>query len=152
MFIWRSKFETCPSTIESVLDPYAYLYEEPRLLLQQELREPRVYFSLLRAIAGGQTRLNEIAQECQLPSNTVGRYLALLSRLHLVERRTPVNEGEGSRRGLYRISDPFLRFWFRFVFPNRSELEVGESEEGVQPDLSSSGLRRAELPSPSLSP
>jgi AAA+ ATPase superfamily predicted ATPase len=115
---------------EQILDPWSYLYEEPRLLLQQELREPRIYFSVLSAIAGGRTRLNEIAQDCQMPGATVGRYLDQLIRLHLVERRVPVTERlHNSRKGLYRIQDPFLRFWFRFVQANLSELEYSRSDE-----------------------
>lgn len=113
---------------EHVLDPVSYLYEEPRLLLQQELREPRIYFSILRAIAGGRTRSNEIAQECRLLNSTVGRYLDQLIRLHLVERRVPLTENPlKSRKGIYRILDPFLRFWFRFVQGNLSELELHHS-------------------------
>ena len=55
------------------------------------------------------------------------RYLAILQDLHLVERRVPVTERQPdkSRRGLYRLRDPFLAFWFRFVAPNFSTLEVG---------------------------
>ena len=115
---------------EHILDPLSYLYDEPRLLLQQELREPRIYFSVLRAIAGGRTRLNDISQECQLPNPTVARYLDQLIRLQLVERRVPVTERpHNSRKGLYRIQDPFLRFWFRFVQTNLSELEYSRAEE-----------------------
>ena len=46
---------------------------------------------------------------------------------------------ERSRRSLYRLADPFLRFWFRYVYPNRSALEAGRSrqvlESVVLPDL-----------------
>jgi AAA+ ATPase superfamily predicted ATPase len=52
------------------------LYNEPRLLLMEELREPRNYFSILRAIAQGRTRLNEITQSSGVGEPTaVARYL-----------------------------------------------------------------------------
>src|SRR5690606_24745804 len=48
---------------DHILDPLSgELFSEPRLLLMEELRKPRNYFSILRAIANGNTRLNEIAQ------------------------------------------------------------------------------------------
>lgn len=127
--------------VRQILDPVSYLHEEPRLLLHQELRELKHYFALLASIAGGNTRLNEIAQDVGIESGHVSRYLDTLLRLELVERQVPVTEKtpERSRKGLYRVSDPFFRFWFRFVGPNLSELQEGEAEwvlrERVQPQL-----------------
>jgi uncharacterized protein len=107
----------------------AFLYDEVRFVLQQELREPRNYFAVLQAIASGRTRLNEIKQATGLDS--VMAYLDTLQQLHLVERVVPVTEPQPhkSRRGLYRLKDQFLRFWFRFVHPNRSQLERGNSAQ-----------------------
>lgn len=120
----------------------AELYSEPRLLLMEELREPRNYFSILRAIAQGNTRLNEIAQASGVGGVTmVARYLDLLQQMRLVTRRVPATESqpEKSKRGLYQIDDHFLRFWFRYVHPNQSSLDLGLTEaileQRVQPDL-----------------
>lgn len=113
-----------------MLDPVSYLHEEPRLLLHQELRGLKHYFALLAAIVAGNTRLNEIAQDVGLESNHVPRYLDTLIRLELVTREVPVTEKapERSRKRLYRVADPFFRFWFRFIGPNVSELQADESD------------------------
>lgn len=107
----------------------SYLYLEPHFLLREELRDPHNYFGILQAIAQGRTRLNEIAQATGLGRQPVSRYLAVLQDLQVIERRVPVTETqpEKSRRGLYRLRDPFLRFWFRFVFPQASLLERGQT-------------------------
>ncbi len=124
-----------------ILHPRSLLYDEPRLLLMEELREPRNYFSILQAVAHGCTRQNEIAQAAHLPGSSVGKYLSVLRSLRLVERRVPVTETrpEKSRKGIYRISDPFLRFWFRFVHPFHDRLELGwldtVVDEEVRPHL-----------------
>jgi AAA+ ATPase superfamily predicted ATPase len=104
------------------------LYDEVRFVLQQELREPRNYFAVLQAIASGNTRQNEIKQATGLESITP--YLETLQQLHLVERTVPVTDSQPhkSRRGIYRLKDNYLRFWFRFVFPNWSQLERGAKE------------------------
>jgi hypothetical protein len=107
------------------------LYNEPRLLLMEELREPRNYFSVLRAIAQGNTRLNEIAQSSGVGSaNQVSRYIDALQQMKLVTRRVPATESQPSKskRGLYQIDDHFLRFWFRYVHPNQSALDLGLAE------------------------
>lgn len=110
-----------------ILDPGSFLYLEPQFLLREELREPRNYFAILQAIAEGRTRLNEIAQGSGLGRQAVSRYLAVLQDLHLAERLVPSTERwpDKSRRGIYRLSDPFLRFWFRLVQPHRGALELG---------------------------
>jgi hypothetical protein len=104
------------------------LYNEPRLLLMEELREPRNYFSILRAIAQGKTRLHEITQEAGVGDvNTTGRYLDILQQMRLITRRVPVTEPqpEKSKKGIYQVDDHFLRFWFRFVHPNLGSLDLG---------------------------
>jgi hypothetical protein len=122
---------TRENVTRGVLARGAPLFDEVRFLLLQELRDPRTYFSLLRAMAAGNTRPNEIAQAAGLGDRGVAsRYLETLRVLQLVERAYPVTEvrPEKSRKGQYRIADPFVRFWFRFVLPNKSALEAGEAD------------------------
>lgn len=124
--------------VERILHPNRFLYEEPLFLLRTELREPRNYFAILQAIAHGQTRPNEIAQASGVgDARAVSKYLSVLQELRLVERAVPVTETqpEKSRQGLYRLSDPFLRFWFRFVAPHRSELDQGQGQLVWQNDI-----------------
>jgi uncharacterized protein len=111
-----------------ILDVRGLLYNEPQLLFMEELREPRNYFSILRGIAHGNTRPNEIAQAAGLSSaSTAASYLDTLRQMHLVDRKVPATEGqpEKSKKGIYQIADPFLRFWFRYVHPYRGSLDLG---------------------------
>jgi len=84
---------------QHILDPQGTLYHEPQLLLLEELREPRNYFSILRAIAQGHTRLNEIVQSSGGgTANTVARYLDILQQLRVVERRVSVTETQPEKK------------------------------------------------------
>ena len=114
--------------LEGVLTRGSFLFDEVRFVLQQELREPRNYFAILQTIAAGKTRLNEIKQATGIEGATA--YLDTLQQLHLVERLVPVTETQPqkSRRGIYRLKDHYLRFWFRYVHPNRSQLERGGAQ------------------------
>lgn len=110
-----------------ILDSQGTLRREPQLLLMEELREPRNYFSLLRAIAQGATRLNEISLAARVGEvTTTARYLDILQDLRVVTRSVPATESrpDKSKRGIYRISDAFLRFWFRYVHPNQGSLDL----------------------------
>jgi AAA+ ATPase superfamily predicted ATPase len=108
----------------------------------EELREPRNYFSILRAIAQGHTRLNEIAQASGVSEVTAAaRYLDILQQMHLITRRVPATETQPdkSKKGIYQIDDHFLRFWFRYVQPNQSGLDLGLADailsQRIRPDL-----------------
>jgi len=119
---------------ERVLDIGAPLLNEVEFLLRQELREPRVYFGILFAIAAGKRKISEILNATGLSASTVSKYISVLQNLGLVEREVPITEKrpEKSKRGLYRIVDPFVRFWFRFVFAQQGLLETGRTEEAYK--------------------
>jgi uncharacterized protein len=113
------------------------LYEEVPFLLREELREPRVYQSILSAIAGGARKFGEISSKAGLDRANLSRYLSSLSDLGMVERETPVCERlpDKSRKGLYRISDPFVATWFAFVHPYRDELERGNVDAVFEQEI-----------------
>jgi len=81
--------------------------------------------AILEAIADGATRVTEIANAIGKDASGISRYLKNLTKLSLIEKETPVTDPDG--RGVYRIEDDFLRFWFRFVAPNRGTLEQGRT-------------------------
>jgi len=115
---------------EQILRPGRFLYEEPQFLLMAELREPRNYFAVLQAIAQGNTRPNAIAQASGVgDARTISKYLAVLRDLRFIEREVPITETQPhkSRRGIHRLCDPFLRFWFRYAIPSRGELDQGQA-------------------------
>ena len=108
-----------------VLDPLGVLYDEPTGLLLDDLRDTVQAASILSLIGRGCHRVSEIAGRMEKPATSIGRPLNRLMEMGLVVREVPFGESvRSSRRSLYRIADPFLRFWFRFVEPNRSQLEA----------------------------
>lgn len=119
---------------DELLTPESYLFDEVNFLLRMELREPRTYASLLHAIASGATRLNEISQRVGLNPASANKYLSVLRELGLVRRDAPVTERapKKSRKGIYRIADNYVKFWFRFVLPNRSLIESGNVDLAYQ--------------------
>ena len=111
---------------ELVLHRNGVLHEEPMGLLLDEMRSAVQPYSLLSAIGQGCHRLSEIAGRLGKPATSLMRPLAQLVDLGYVRRETPFGEPEKStRRTLYKIADPFLLFHFKFVQPNKSQLEVG---------------------------
>lgn len=112
---------------KNILNRTGYLYEEPYFLLQQEVAEVGSYFSILRAIAFGRTKLAEIACFMETKATDLTRNLKTLIELDLVQREVPVTEEnpEKSKKGLYRIKDYYIRFWFAMIYPNQGDIEQG---------------------------
>lgn len=108
-----------------VLDRNGPLWDEVRVILEQELRQPATYFSILEQLAGGDKEVDEIAKRARLENSVVSRYLVTLEELRLVTRFLPIGAPPTARGGHWRLVDPFSRFWFRFVFPYQAELEAG---------------------------
>ncbi len=109
-----------------ILAPDGLLRQEPRFLFGQhsDLREDGVYFSILRAIAAGRTRRNEIAARVGRSDGATGQLLERLTEMGLVRRVHPVTvvNPDRTRTVRFAIDDPFLRFWFTFVHPYENRL------------------------------
>lgn len=119
-----------PSTLEAVreivLNPLSVLFREPERLLSDQMRDTRQAASVLSVIGTGCNRLSEIAARLEKPATSLTRPLSILVDLGLVIREVPFGTlPKNSKRTLYKIADPFLRFWLTFVEPNRSLLEAG---------------------------
>jgi len=108
----------------NLLTQNTLLYEEPRNLLLQELRNPNRYNDILVAIARGAKRLNEIVDQTDIESGTLLKYIDTLVELDIVEKRMPIPK-LSKQRGIYCIKDGFFHFWYRYVPRYKSFLESG---------------------------
>jgi hypothetical protein len=111
---------------ETVFSKSGFLYEEPNFLLKSESMTAVNYFSIIKAIADGNHKLGKIAGVLGQETSALTPYLSTLSELGFIEKQTPITESnpEKSRKGLYFIADNFIRFWFRYVYPYKGELEL----------------------------
>ena len=100
----------------------SYFLSEGRDIMNQEFSdESATYFSILQLIAGGMTKRSEIDGAMQ---KDMGVYLQNLEKNYLmVSRLKPLLAKPNSKVTAYEISDQFLRFWFRFVWPYQSLVE-----------------------------
>lgn len=103
-----------------------FLGEGKELLVSEFGKEYGTYFSILQLIASGKTRQSEI--DSIINKNT-GAYLVNLEKeFSLITRNRPVFSKPGSRKTRWTLNDNYLSFWFRFIFPNQSLIEMGRHE------------------------
>jgi AAA+ ATPase superfamily predicted ATPase len=125
--------------VELFLTPSGRLFEEPSNLLKQELRDPQTYHGILSAIAGGSSRLNQIATRVGIETGGCSNLLSTLIALGIVRKDTPVTE-PNAKKTIYALEDTMFRFWFRFVGPNRNGIVAGFGDKVydavIEPGLS----------------
>lgn len=111
---------------DAVFSKNGFLYEEPNFLLKSESMTAVNYFSAIKAIADGNHKLGKIAGVLEQDTSSLTPYLSTLADLGFIEKRVPITEKnpEKTRKGLYFIADNFIRFWFRYVYPFKGELEL----------------------------
>jgi uncharacterized protein len=126
--VWAGRSDLETVLKERILNRDMALFEEPLQLVRGEssLREPGNYYALLRSIAGGATRYGELASTAGAAGTLLTDRLRRLEELGYIELRRPV---AGNGGGHYEITDPFFRFWFRYVYPNRSRLLRGRVDQ-----------------------
>lgn len=119
----------------------SYLYEEPLLLLRQEVQEPGVYSAIIEAIAEGYTKSNEISTKTGEDNAKCLKYIKTLCELGIVYKETPFGEKDSTRKTIYGISDFMFRFWYRYIFGNRTLVETGAQdavlEKRIKPNYNS---------------
>ena len=120
-----AKAVTAKKMINRVIRPDSpFLWEGRDLLISEFGKEYSTYFSILQLIASGKTTQNEI--DSVIMKNT-GAYLANLEKEYsLISKNKPMFAKPESRKIRWTINDNYLQFWFRFIFPNQSLLELGK--------------------------
>lgn len=116
----------------NILPEDAFLNEEPLTLLKMEVNSPAVYNSILESIAQGATKLNDISMKSGLVNTTCNKYMGTLKLLRLVNKLTPCGENEQTKKTIYKITDNYLCFWYRYLFRFKSYYDIIGCEDAAK--------------------
>ncbi len=117
-------FETAIKKV--VLDPQGPLSEEPQRLLRDDMRDTVQAVTILTIIGNGANKLTEIATRAGKDATQISEPLGKLRDLGYVYREVPFGEDpKKSKKGIYHINDSLLRFYYQFIVPYRSIIELG---------------------------
>lgn len=111
---------------DAILDSGSFLYTEASRIIREELRETNVYNTILASLAEGNQKLNDLHLHTEFSRAKISVYLKNLMELELVEKVFSYDtEGKANaQKGIYRISNHFVHFYFTFIYPNLSSLEA----------------------------
>lgn len=124
---WDDRTSLMNNVREIFLSDLSPFRNEAEVLISDVLRRDTPdYQAILSAVAQGHRNLGEISTATLISKDRAASVLATLIDLRLIEKRIrasiPVNQHEKARYARYHLADPFLRFYYRMVEPNRSYL------------------------------
>ncbi len=103
--------------------PDTFLKDELDFLMKYEFTETVTYKRILEAIAHGKNTPKEIREYVRMRHSDITQYLRNLIETGFIMREVPVTEHPRSKKGRYYITDNFIAFWFRYIYPNLSAIE-----------------------------
>jgi len=106
---------------QKILHKGEVLYDEPENILRQEFREPRVYGLVLKYLAAGYNSFGVLSNASGIEKGNLSKYLSVLLDLCYVKHEVPLFQ---KKKGRFVIADNFFEFWFKFVLPNKEDLEL----------------------------
>ncbi len=128
---WNEKLSFKENVCRLILSRSGALFEEAENVISAELRELSVYSTILSTIARGQNKLNDLFHETGFSRAKISVYMKNLANFNIVEKLVSFETGgwDNAKKGVYQIKDTFVNFWFKFVYPNLSDLYILSPED-----------------------
>ena len=128
---WNEKKNFKENICDLILSPNGYLYSVAEQLVASELRELSVYNTILMAIAKGQNKLNDLYNYTGFSRAKISVYMKNLSHFDIIEKVVSFETGgwDNAKKGVYRIKDTYVNFYYKFVYPHLSDLYLMSPEE-----------------------
>ncbi|QFJ55767.1 ATP-binding protein [Pseudobutyrivibrio xylanivorans] len=127
---WNGKKQIKANVCEHILSSTGFLYKEAEGYISTELRELSCYNTILGSIASGNEKLNDLFEDTGYSRAKISVYMKNLAAFDVVDKVVSFETGgwDNTKKGVYRIVDPYINFWFTFVYPHLSELTYRQPE------------------------
>lgn len=128
---WDEKKNFKQNICDLILSKDGYLFHTAEQLISSELRELSVYNTILMAIAKGQNKLNDLFNYTGYSRAKISVYMKNLSHFDIIEKVVSFETGgwDNAKKGVYRIKDTYVNFYYKFVYPHFSDLYLMSPEE-----------------------
>ena len=127
---WNEKKSFKQNICDLILSPNGYLFSMAEQVVASELRELSVYNTILMAIAKGENKLNDLFLYTGYSRAKISVYMKNLSHFDIIEKVVSFETGgwDNAKKGVYRIKDTYVNFYYKFVYPHLSDLYMMQPE------------------------
>lgn len=128
---WRKRKSFKQNICDLILSEDGYFFKMAEELVSSELRELSVYNTILMAIAKGENKLNDLYHYTGYSRPKISVYMKNLSQFDIIEKVVSFETGgwDNAKKGVYRIKDTYINFYYRFVYPHLSDLYMMSPED-----------------------
>ena len=128
---WKKRKTFKQNICDLILSEDGYFFKKAEELVASELRELSVYNTILMAIAKGENKLNDLHHYTEFSRPKISVYMKNLSQFDIIEKVVSFETGgwENAKKGVYRIKDTYVNFYYRFVYPHLSDLYMMDPED-----------------------
>lgn len=128
---WEGALTIRENVCKHILSRDGFLFGAAEQYIASELRELAVYQTILASLASGNNKLNDLFLDTGFSRAKISVYMKNLMEFEVIEKVVSFETGgwENTKKGVYRISNTFVNFWFHFVYPHLSELYTMEPEK-----------------------
>lgn len=127
-WVLREDYDGLWEAVENlILDEHGILADEPTSLFLDDTSEIAPLSSIMTAVGSGHEKFSSVADTIGRKTTELSAPLKNLREMSYLTKEVPFGENElKSRKTLYRISDPFMAFYYKFIAPNKSFLALGK--------------------------
>lgn len=128
---WNAKLDLKTNICRLILSRNGYMYGAAEALIGASLRELSVYETILAHIAAGNDKLNDLYQTTGFSRAKISVYMKNLAAFDIIQKVVSFETGgwDNTKKGIYRIRDNYVNFWFHFIYPHLSDLYMMGVEE-----------------------
>lgn len=120
-----SKSDLKQNILKTVLNPLNAVYSYAENLLVSDLAGSVNAERILNVIANGKKKYGEIESKLGLTNNgLLSKQLKTLLDMDMVSKVYPINKEDDNKKVSYEMTDNLLRFWYTYVYKNKSALQM----------------------------
>lgn len=111
--------------IATLLNPTSYVYSYIEHLLISDYTNAINAERIIYAISNGKRKYSEIEERLGLKANgNLSKQLIALEEMDIISKIYPINKQEDKKKISYEIRDNLLRFYYAFIYKNKSALQI----------------------------
>lgn len=120
-----SKSDLKQNILKTVLNPLNAVHSYAENLLVSDLSGSVNAERILNVIANGKKKYGEIEGKLGLTNNgLLSKQLKTLLDMDMVSKVYPINKEDDNKKVSYEMTDNLLRFWYTYIYKNKSALRM----------------------------
>lgn len=129
--LWNPRERARKNIIRLILDNRGAMHKEAGRFLKTSLRELSYYNTILSVLAEDEPKLNQLYKRTGFSRAKISVYIKNLIQIDVAAKIFSYEPADkaSAQKGLYEITDSYLQFYYKLIYPHLSELHMMQPED-----------------------